>query len=147
MILKSVNPWVTTAAQRIQPLCKDGIPCENVVQVQDVPLSIYLPANAPGKTIDDGLSTWDPAFHVGDSDRVPGSLVSAQPSPGHCNHCGSDSVDGSLLSFSLCSHPFVFPSSANSLSNKQINHAREKPESKCSVSNTNSILQGGSKQW
>lgn len=52
-----------------------GIPYQCVGLSLAALLPIKLSANALGKAAGDGLKTWAPVTHEGDSDRVPGSWL------------------------------------------------------------------------
>lgn len=52
------------------------------------PLLIHFPASGLRKAIDNEPSVWIPATYVGDPDQSPNL---ARPSPGCCDHLGSES--------------------------------------------------------
>lgn len=54
---------------------RERSPKASVVRGQDKPplaLPFQLPVNTPGEVVDDGLSVWTSAIHVGDQNGAPG---------------------------------------------------------------------------
>lgn len=75
-------------------LCLSASHIRALVCVSVTPLVIQLSAYTLGKATEDGLSTWVPATHLGDMDRVLGSWIHIGSTQVILGHLGNELANG-----------------------------------------------------